>query len=152
MTFLIVEDDHSTAAFIERILADEGRTCLVARDTGEASLLLETVAVDAVVVDLDLSGNLDALDWFEETVALLPEIALRSVILLSEFPLGERARRIRELDIGVLLKPFVSKELRRIMSGDDEDDDDGGGPAGSPLQPDDRKKPSPKVKPPEEDI
>lgn len=151
MRILVVEDDRIRAEFIERVLAEEGYPCLIAKNTREADLVLATVAVDGVIANLELAGPVAALDWVEEIVKVLPDLAAHSLVLTGAFPEGRDAERIRELGAGVLLDPFTESELRQAArSSIGGEGMEAGSDRKHPAESGDSASPRPSPRPPQE--
>ncbi len=112
---LVVDDDARLRALLRRYLSDQGFVVAEAED-GEAALgLVDTLAVDAVVMDVMMPG----LSGFEATRAIRSRSQVPILLLTA---LSEVDQRIEGLESGAddyLGKPFEPRELvlrlRRIL-------------------------------------
>jgi two-component system OmpR family response regulator len=105
---LLLEDDAETGRALEKGLAHEGHTVLLARDVGSAVHLLESEAVDAAVLDVMVPGG-SGYDVLAKLRAATP--SARALMLTAR---GSVDDRVEGLDRGAddyLVKPFSFAEL-----------------------------------------
>lgn len=121
MHILVVEDGPETTRLIEHIVGPEGHHCIVARSTAEADLVLETVAVDAILADRTIQGD-DVLSWVEQVALLVAETGTRVVVLADAPPVDGDETRIRKAGAHALVKPFSFAQLRACIDTDDRPD------------------------------
>ena len=116
MRILVVEDDHRTAAFIQRGLQEEGYAVDVLHDGSDAGDQASCVDYDAAVIDLMLPGQ-SGLHVLRDLRAKNHELPV--LIVSAKNSLDER---IAGLDAGAddyMVKPFalaeVSARLRALL-------------------------------------
>jgi two-component system, OmpR family, response regulator len=105
---LVVEDDPKMAALLRRGLAEEGHSADIAGNGDEAVWMAESVAYDAIVLDLMLPGR----DGFEVCRQLRSDGVWSPVLMLTARDAVED--RVAGLDAGAddyLRKPFSFAEL-----------------------------------------
>ncbi|HEX4893909.1 MAG TPA: response regulator [Hyphomicrobiaceae bacterium] len=104
---LVVDDDAQIRQLVSKLLREHGFRVTAARDGREMRAILETTAVDLVVLDLMLPGTdgLELCRWLRRTTSL-------PVIMLTAR--GSDTDRIVGLEIGAddyVAKPFNPREL-----------------------------------------
>jgi CheY-like chemotaxis protein len=109
---LIIEDDASNRALLERILAAEGHS-IIAADNGAVGLTeLARNEVDLVVTDIVMPG-IEGIEIIREIRRLLPGIKI--IAVSGVHPLYLEA--VSQLGANaVLRKPFRPAELREIVA------------------------------------
>ena len=108
MRILVVDDDRTVAAFIQRGLEEEGYAVDVLHNGSEASAQAQCVGYDAAVLDLVLPGR-SGFQVLRDLRATKAELAV--LILSSRDSLEDR---IAGLDAGAddyMAKPFALAEL-----------------------------------------
>jgi len=108
MRILLVEDDRSVAAFIQRGLEEEGYAVDVLHDGADAGMQAQSVGYDAAVLDLMLPtrSGFQVLRDIRARKANLPVIMLTAK--------GSLEDRVTGLDSGAddyMIKPFALAEL-----------------------------------------
>lgn len=104
---LVIDDDDRLRALLQKFLRDQGFVVSMARSAAEARSLMESIAFDALVLDIMMPG--------ETGLSLVENLRKSSqipVLLLSA--MGEAEDRITGLEMGAddyLTKPFEPREL-----------------------------------------
>jgi two-component system, OmpR family, phosphate regulon response regulator OmpR len=104
---LVVDDDDRIRDLLSRFLRDQGMIVSTAPHADAASLLLEKIIFDALIVDVMMPGTSGLL--FTQSVKRFSDVP---ILLLTA--LGETQNRIEGLEKGAddyLAKPFEPKEL-----------------------------------------
>ncbi len=99
---------------IQDLLETQGHGCLTAKDTDEADWTLETVQVDAMVVDIDMKGR-SPLDWLEELSLANPELARCTIVITGRDLAAGEVLRIQAWGTSILRKPFAIQELEAAI-------------------------------------
>jgi nitrogen regulation protein NR(I) len=110
---LLIEDDASAAAALERVLADEGYTVAVEGRGDKGLARAEAGAFDAVVTDLRLPG-INGLELVERLHTSQPRTP---IILITAHGTTETA--IEAIKLGAfdyLLKPFEIEEFLQLLA------------------------------------
>ncbi|MDC3379206.1 response regulator transcription factor [Planctomycetota bacterium] len=108
MNVLVVEDERSIAAFLQRGLTEGGYTVTVSHDGNEAYDLARTRPWDVIVLDIMLPGR-DGLSILKNLRA--QKLSVPVILLTARSELDER---LEGLDLGAddyLTKPFFVAEL-----------------------------------------
>jgi CheY-like chemotaxis protein len=110
---LIVEDEFSIAADLERTLRRLGYTVVGHAASGEQAIeKAATTAPDLVLMDIRLKGTLDGVATAERILAA----RLVSIVYLTAYVDEETvARAKRTSPFGYLLKPFNEHQLRTTV-------------------------------------
>jgi two-component system cell cycle sensor histidine kinase/response regulator CckA len=114
MTILVVEDDPTVLAFVDRMLTLNGHTVLAAEDADQARFVLTDHggAPDVLVVDIVLPGS-NGLDFARTVKAHYP--ALKIIFMTG---LVHQTPKVLRSGLGpVLHKPFTSDELLKAIRG-----------------------------------
>lgn len=109
---LVVEDEDEISALIRSVLSDDGHHCVIARNTREADLVIETTPVEAMVLDLGPPGS-GALAWLGGIAALVPGLATRTIVATGRAPGEALERRVAAAGAHLLYKPYAFDELRQ---------------------------------------
>ena len=114
MTILVVEDDPTVLAFIERMLILSGHAVLAAEDADQASLLLTDHGSqpDVLLVDIVLPGS-NGLDLARAAKAEHPALK----ILFMTGLVHQSPKALRSGLGPVLHKPFTSDALLKAIKG-----------------------------------
>ena len=114
MTILVVEDDPTVLAFVDRMLTLNGHTVLAAEDADQARFLLAEhgAAPDVLVVDIVLPGS-NGLDFARAAKAHYP--AMKIIFMTG---LVHQTPKALRSGLGpVLNKPFTSDDLLKAIGG-----------------------------------
>ena len=110
---LIAEDNAIIAMEIQRNLKDNGYQIPIITSTCEETVK-ETLKQkpDAIILDMDLKGEIDSIEASKKISKLkIP------IIFLSSFFKSETLERLEDIPYYVLLhKPFTDEELRRKIN------------------------------------
>jgi len=112
MTVLVVEDDPTVLAFIDRMLTQKGHTVLAAEDPGHARFVLAEHGgkADLLLIDIVLPGA-NGLDFARAEKAVNP--ALKIIFMTG---LVHQSPKVLRSGLGpVLHKPFSSDELLKTI-------------------------------------
>ena len=109
-TVLLVDDNEAVRATTATYLRDGGLAVLEAGDGSGALRLLEDNAVEAVVSDIVMPGDMDGMSLADEIRATRPGLP---VLLVSGF--SERAAEAHARGFPVLNKPYGLPELERRL-------------------------------------
>ena len=112
MTILVIEDDASVLALVERLLSVKGHKVLTARDPNTAAAVLSqhNQAPDMLLADIILGGQ-TGVDFARTLKDQYPELKIVFMTGLSH-----RAPGALRAGLGpVLHKPFGADELYRII-------------------------------------
>jgi DNA-binding response OmpR family regulator len=114
MTILVVEDDPTVLAFVERMLTLNGHTVLAAEDADQARFLLTDHGgqPDVLLVDIVLPGS-NGLDLARAAKADYPTLK----ILFMTGLLHQSPKALRSGLGPVLHKPFTSDTLLKALTG-----------------------------------
>jgi DNA-binding response OmpR family regulator len=113
---LIVEDQPSVRACLERILRMSGYRVLVASDGREALVVLDSHDVDLIVADI-MMPNMDGYQLFERVVEN-PGWVQIPFIYLTARALESDIRHGKELGVDdYLVKPVAAKDLLAVVRG-----------------------------------
>ena len=112
MTVLIVEDDPTVLAFVDRVLTQSGHTVLAAEDPDQARIALAEHGgqADLLLCDIVLPG-VNGLDFARSARAQNP--ALKVVFMTG---LVHQSPKVLRSGLGqVIHKPFSSAELLKAI-------------------------------------
>jgi signal transduction histidine kinase len=109
-TVLLVDDNDAVRATTAAYLRDGGLAVLEANDAAHALRLLEANAVEAVVSDIVMPGELDGMALADTIRSTLPDMP---VLLVSGF--SERAAVAHARGFPVINKPYGLPELERRL-------------------------------------
>lgn len=109
VTVLVVDDEPSLRLLCRVNLELDGFTVHEASTLARARELLESVAVDVVVLDVHVAGD-DGRDLLEELRAVDSPVKVAMLTGSSDL----HGARMRAAD-GLLAKPFDPKELTRLV-------------------------------------
>lgn len=113
ISFLIVEDEVLTARFVqETIVREEHRVAGIAKSADEARSILEKTVVDCILLDINICGQEDGLQ-FAQSIAGHP-IAIVFISAYSDKAIRDEASGI--LPYGFLVKPFDENDLLAMIS------------------------------------
>jgi len=114
MTILVVEDDPTVLAFVERMLTLNGHSVLAAEDADQARLLLTDHGSrpDVLLVDIVLPGS-NGLDLARTAKAECPTLK----ILFMTGLVHQSPKALRSGLGPVLHKPFTSDALLKAIKG-----------------------------------
>ncbi len=108
MRVLVIEDDLSIGAFVEKSLAESGFIVDLARSAKSAENLLSQTEYAAIVLDLGLPD----VDGFELITKLRGQGLLTPVLILSaRRSVSDRVRGLEQGGDDYLVKPFAVAEL-----------------------------------------
>lgn len=110
-TVLLVDDEESVLHIEQEILRPRGITVKTARSAKEAIEILSRTAVDAVVTDLTMPGEIaadDLLRWIRKN---RPDLAARIVFTLSTAHESAAAEAIRSSGCTIIQKPFALEDF-----------------------------------------
>src|SRR4029434_7457863 len=111
-TLLVADDDPAVRQSLERMLAREGYTVVLAHDGQAALQRLRQGGVDLLLSDLRMPG-LTGLELLREVKAAVPDV---DVILLTAFGTVEEAvTAMKEGAADFLTKPFQRGQLIRVI-------------------------------------
>jgi len=109
---LVIEDDSSNRALLERILAAEGHSIVAAENGAVGLAQLAQNEVDLVVTDIVMPG-IEGVEIIREIRRLLPDMKI--IAVSGAHPLYLEA--VSRLGANaVLRKPFRPAELREIVT------------------------------------
>ena len=114
MTILVVEDDPTVLAFVDRMLTLNGHTVLAAEDADQARFLLTDHGSqpDVLLVDIVLPGS-NGLDFARVAKAEYPTVK----ILFMTGLVHQSPKALRSGLGPVLHKPFTSAALLKAITG-----------------------------------
>jgi CheY-like chemotaxis protein len=107
---LLVDDNDAVRATTAIYLRDGGLAVLEADDAAHALRLLETNAVEAVVSDIVMPGEMDGMALADAIRATRPDLP---VLLVSGF--SERVAVAHARGLPVINKPYGLPELERRL-------------------------------------
>ncbi len=111
-TLLVADDDPAVRQSLERALAREGYTVVLAPDGQAALERLRQGGVDLLLSDLRMPG-LTGLELLREVKAAVPDV---DVILLTAFGTVEEAvTAMKDGAVDFLTKPFQRAQLIRVI-------------------------------------
>ena len=117
-TILIVEDEESVRAFLERALSEAGHQIVSAKDGSDALLCLEQARAQGRKFDLMLSDIvmpiLDGIGLALRVARDSPE--LKILLMTGYVHQKERAHQLETLIEDVLFKPFSLEDLLRAVN------------------------------------
>ncbi len=108
LDFLIVDDDPTLAAMLERALKRRQFSCAVAHNAMQALQLVETHLIDKAVVDLKL-GNDSGLQLIRELKIKLPDLQI--VILTGYSSISTAVESVKSGAVNYLCKPADADEI-----------------------------------------
>ncbi len=111
-TLLVADDDAAVRESLERTLAREGYTVVLAPDGQAAIERLRDGGIDLVLSDLKMPG-LNGLELLREVKAISPDL---DVIMLTAFGTVEEAvKAMKDGAVDFLTKPFQRAQLVRVI-------------------------------------
>jgi two-component system response regulator HydG len=111
-TLLVADDDPAVRQSLERTLAREGYTVVLAPDGQAAIDRLRDGGVDLVLSDLKMPG-LNGLELLREVKAVSPDL---DVVMLTAFGTVEEAvQAMKDGAVDFLTKPFQRAQLVRVI-------------------------------------
>lgn len=108
LDFLIVDDDPTLAAMLERALKRRQFSCAVAQDAMQALQLAERYLIAKAVVDLKL-GNDSGLQLIRELKLKLPELQI--VMLTGYSSISTAVEAVKSGAVNYLCKPADTDEI-----------------------------------------
>ncbi len=112
-SFLIVEDEKLTARFSEEVLEAAGHQVVgIAKNAEEAHHLLETAHVDFILLDINIHGNVDGLQFAQS-------IATQNIAIIFISAHCDKATLDEAMTLypyGYLVKPFNQNDLLAVLS------------------------------------
>ena len=110
---LIVEDEYSIAADLERILGRLGYVVVGHAASGEQAIEMASATTpDLILMDIRLKGKLDGVEAAERILASQPV----SIIYLTAYVDEETVARAKRTEpFGYLMKPFNEHQLRTTL-------------------------------------
>jgi len=115
MTFGIVETEEPLLAeLISLAFESAGHDCFVFKDVDQATRILDALRLDALVLDLQLSGR-SGLDWLEGAVATWPDLPARTLLLTPTTMTSDEAARIAALGVEVARRPASVIDVERVV-------------------------------------
>jgi PAS domain S-box-containing protein len=111
---LIVEDEYLTALTIEKYLKEKYEICGVVQSGAEAIQVVSEKHPALIIMDINLSGDVDGIDTAEKIKAIDEDIAIIYLTGHADPHSIERAK-ITE-PFGYIIKPFNLKELESTIS------------------------------------
>jgi len=114
MKVLVVDHKTFLAELVRLALEADGHVCFAATGVAEASEIMRSVRIDAVVLDLVVDDH-NPLLWIEETILGDPELHGR-VFVLADRPLEhDEAVRVQACGARVIRKPFTLHQTRETV-------------------------------------
>lgn len=108
LDFLIVDDDPTLAAMLERALKRRHFSCMVAQDAHHALRCAEQYSIFKAIVDLKL-GNDSGLQLIRELKAKLPELQI--VMLTGYSSISTAVEAVKSGAVNYLCKPADTDEI-----------------------------------------
>jgi len=111
---LVVDDEPVVAAYVERVLAEEGHRVTVCEEGAEALAMLGKAEFDLIVCDLklpDMSGR----EIYEKAVEMRAEARDRFVFLTGDTLGPETGEFLSRHRLPWLEKPVLPEELKRAI-------------------------------------
>lgn len=108
LDFLIVDDDPTLAAMLERALKRRQYSCAIAQDAAQALQLAEKSKIAKAIVDLKL-GNDSGLQLIRELKIKLPELQI--VMLTGYSSISTAVEAVKSGAINYLCKPADADEI-----------------------------------------
>jgi len=113
-SILVVDDEPVVAAYVERVLAEEGHRVRVCEEGAEALALLGKAEFDLILCDLklpDMSGR----EIYEKAVEMRAEVRHRFVFLTGDTLGPETGEFLSGHRLPWLEKPILPEELKRVV-------------------------------------
>ena len=114
-TVLVVDDMESIRDLVVAMLQARDVAAIAVTNAREAIETCRNVAVDCVLLDIKMPGDLDGFDAFEMIKAINP--AIRVIFVTGSAFDDEMENYISRAD-GYIAKPFDLTEFDRILFGD----------------------------------
>lgn len=111
-TILIVDDDRSIRRALERALEPLGFQLRAARDGVEASAIIESEAIDLVLLDLRMP-HLDGMALMRELARTHPDV--RVIILTAHGTIEDAVEAMKLGAVDFVQKPFSVSEIRELV-------------------------------------
>ncbi|PUA28920.1 MAG: two-component system response regulator [Cellvibrio sp. 79] len=108
LDFLIVDDDPTFAAMLERALKRRQFSCAIAQNAHQALQLVERFSITKAIVDLKL-GNDSGLQLIRELKIKLPELQI--VMLTGYSSISTAVEAVKSGAINYLCKPADTDEI-----------------------------------------
>jgi CheY-like chemotaxis protein len=105
---LVVEDEMVVAMMLEGMLKDLGYRVIKAARVARAAGLAATEAIDAAVLDVNLAG--------EASYPVADELRRRGIPFVFASGYAPDTLRADFRDTPVLRKPYVSRDVRRLLA------------------------------------
>ena len=112
MTILVVEDEATVLALVDRLLAKRGHTVLLATDPEDAAVVVAEHGrpPDLLLTDIVFAGR-SGVEYAQSMKAAHPSL---KVVFMTAWP--HRAPGAQRTGLGpVLRKPFTAQELYEIV-------------------------------------
>jgi DNA-binding response OmpR family regulator len=114
MKVLVVDHKTFLAELVKLALEADGHVCFAATGVAEASEILRSARIDAVVIDLVIDGN-SPLAWIEETILKNIELHGRIFVLADRQLENDEAARLQACGARVIRKPFTLHQMRETV-------------------------------------
>jgi PAS domain S-box-containing protein len=108
---LLVDDEETVLQLEHEVLRSRGVTVKLARSGKEATELLRRETVDAVVTDMNMTGEISAVAMYRWIEQNRPELSGRIVFTASNAREGEASAPLRNSGCPVVPKPFAIEQL-----------------------------------------
>jgi DNA-binding NtrC family response regulator len=111
MKILVVDDEQLVRWFLDRALRKSGYEVVTAENVAEASVKLDSEAIDVLFIDLRMPG--------QDGAEFIRKVNLRNgkprIIVCSAFVTPELEEEFRQQGICILKKPFKLDELNEAL-------------------------------------
>ena len=108
---LLVDDEETVLQLEHEVLRARGVTVKLARSGKEAMELLRRETVDAVVTDMNMTGEISAVAMYQWIEQNRPELSGRVVFTVSNGNDGEASASLQKSGSPVVSKPFAIEHL-----------------------------------------
>jgi PAS domain S-box-containing protein len=108
---LLVDEEETVLQLEHEVLRSRGVTVKLARSGKEATELLRRETVDAVVTDMNMTGEISAVAMYRWIEQNRPELSGRIVFTASNAREGEASAPLRNSGCPVVPKPFAIEQL-----------------------------------------
>jgi signal transduction histidine kinase/CheY-like chemotaxis protein len=113
LPLLVIDDDASTHAQIQRVLHDTGLTIISCKGLAQGLAIARQVRPQAIVLGVAVAGN----EGWDVLAQIRGEVALRSVPVIVASLLDERARALDRGASAYVAKPIDRAQLAAVLAG-----------------------------------
>jgi len=112
---LILEDNEANLRYAEFLLKKLNINVITAESGERALKLLEETAVDCVLVDISLGTGMDGIEFLKQFRKAKTNKTVLAIAVTAHALVGDKERLIKEGFDGYLPKPYLLKDLSKVL-------------------------------------